>query len=398
MNGIQLGWIDFSKEQRNKVLSVINLLSEPGAVDELGIGIIRDAFANIFFPGTSTIQTRAKYFLIVPYLLNELDREKNMGPKKMMNRLHEQELDIIDILKQSGESGVIGETAGRKLKRKPSEIYWNGIRTYGIFTEGKLSLYDYVRVSSLLREKKNSLKAQGNGNRKEDENDGDDRDAGNGEFSGGFWKLPAYPGNWRENLSIQLTHLEAEFLKDQIQQSVPDSMLGWILKENVKEIVNLNHFDDLIVLLDRFPDQIQADYLMAKAFADFVYGTHIRYNMILSKGKDEKINQKWQVWNAEIQKHASLDLHFIVFERLKVKKGKLIKFLLDCQNAMKNNKIENLDEIIIQRERRLKGDKRSKLYHATEFEYTQWVGIEKLEYRLRNGKNLLEDIFEGLGT
>ena len=51
---MQLGWIDFSKEDRQKALDVINLLSEQGAVDELGIGIIRDAFANYFFPGTST--------------------------------------------------------------------------------------------------------------------------------------------------------------------------------------------------------------------------------------------------------------------------------------------------------------------------------------------------------
>ena len=68
---MQLGWIDFSKEDRQKALDVINPLSEQGAVDELGIGIIRDAFANYFFPGTSTIQTRAKYFLIVPYVLRE---------------------------------------------------------------------------------------------------------------------------------------------------------------------------------------------------------------------------------------------------------------------------------------------------------------------------------------
>ena len=46
---MQLGWIDFSKEDRQKALDVINLLSEQGAVDELGIGIIRDAFATISF-------------------------------------------------------------------------------------------------------------------------------------------------------------------------------------------------------------------------------------------------------------------------------------------------------------------------------------------------------------
>ena len=68
---MQLGWIDFSKDERNKVFSVINLLDEPEAVDELGLGVIRNAFADYFFPGTSTVQTRAKYFLIVPYILKE---------------------------------------------------------------------------------------------------------------------------------------------------------------------------------------------------------------------------------------------------------------------------------------------------------------------------------------
>ena len=66
---MQLGWVDFSKADREKVLDVMNLLQEQGAVDEIGIGLIRDAFANYFFPGTSTVQTRAKYFFIVPYIL-----------------------------------------------------------------------------------------------------------------------------------------------------------------------------------------------------------------------------------------------------------------------------------------------------------------------------------------
>ncbi len=52
---MQLGWIDFSKEDRQKALDVINLLSEQDAVDELGKGTVRDAFANCFFPGTSTV-------------------------------------------------------------------------------------------------------------------------------------------------------------------------------------------------------------------------------------------------------------------------------------------------------------------------------------------------------
>lgn len=63
---MQIGWIDFSKEDRKKVLSVIELLSEKSALDELGIAPIRDGFADLFFPGTSTIQTRAKYFSSSP--------------------------------------------------------------------------------------------------------------------------------------------------------------------------------------------------------------------------------------------------------------------------------------------------------------------------------------------
>ena len=33
---MQLGWVDFSREDREKVLDVMNLLQEQGAVDEIG--------------------------------------------------------------------------------------------------------------------------------------------------------------------------------------------------------------------------------------------------------------------------------------------------------------------------------------------------------------------------
>ena len=37
---MQSVWIDFSKEDRQKALDVINLLSEQETVDELGIGTV----------------------------------------------------------------------------------------------------------------------------------------------------------------------------------------------------------------------------------------------------------------------------------------------------------------------------------------------------------------------
>src|ERR1700722_17876295 len=66
-----LGWIDFSSEHREKVKTVIDLLAIPGVVDELGVGSIRDCFSDTLFPGISTIQTRAKYFVTLPRLLRE---------------------------------------------------------------------------------------------------------------------------------------------------------------------------------------------------------------------------------------------------------------------------------------------------------------------------------------
>lgn len=393
---MQIGWIDFSKEQRNKVMSVMNLLSEPDAVDELGVGIIRDAFSDIFFPGTSTIQTRAKYFLLTPYLLYELERENSITPDKLINRLHEQELDFIEVLKQSGEKGVIGETAGKKLKRKPSEIYWNGIRTFGIFTGGKISLYDYARLVSYLKDKKHSSKANGSKNVKDEEKDADDLDAVSSELTGGFWRLPEVSFDWREDLFIRLNKKEATFLRNQIISSVPNTMLSFILENNYSEILQLENFEDINRMLNLLPNDLKEDYIMAKEFADLVFGIHIRYNMILSQGKNDDVIAEWELWNSEKESYVKIDMQKILV-RLKINNGKLIKFIFDCLEAMKRNDINKLDEIIILRERRLKGDKRAKVYNAAEFNYKGWVGIGKLQYRFTNGKNLLRDIFEGLG-
>lgn len=51
MNALKLGWIDYSSEHRDKVMAVLHALSDPGAVDELGIGLIRDGFFRYFVSG-----------------------------------------------------------------------------------------------------------------------------------------------------------------------------------------------------------------------------------------------------------------------------------------------------------------------------------------------------------
>ena len=69
---MQLGWIDFSKTERNKVLSVLDMLSEAGTLDELGIAPVRDGFSNYFFPGTRQSRQEQNIFLLFLMRLSNL--------------------------------------------------------------------------------------------------------------------------------------------------------------------------------------------------------------------------------------------------------------------------------------------------------------------------------------
>jgi hypothetical protein len=57
-------------------MATLDLLSASTALDELGIGTLRDRYADILFPGISTIQTRAKYFVIIPYIFSLAESQK----------------------------------------------------------------------------------------------------------------------------------------------------------------------------------------------------------------------------------------------------------------------------------------------------------------------------------
>ena len=395
MSGVKLGWIDFSKEHRNKVISVMHLLTEPGAVDELGIGVVRDAFSNTFFPGTSTIQTRAKYFFLVPYLLYDLERRKMSKADDFISALHNQESDLIPVLMASGEDGIIGSSSGSELKRKPSVVYWNGIMAYGIFAGDKMSIYDYAKVICAIQTRKQKLKDQGSIKNKDDEIDGDDKDAVTGDLLGRFWRLPDIPENWKANLSIKLSDQEAIFLKNQIVSSCPRSLLSYVLQENATVFLAIQEFDHIEGIQDKLPLELRNQYFLAKQFADFIYGTHLRYNVILSKGENIKVLEMWDTWYIGIREHASIDLSMIY--PLLNRNTNLKRFLVECKQAMQQDDIERLDQLVIKREIDLKGKTRSKLNNKADFDYMGWVGISKLQFRLANAQRLIKDIFDGLG-
>ena len=60
-------------------MELVSALNEPGTLDELGIDTIRDTIADTLFPGTNTIQTRARYFLFIPWILKMVEEGSPQG-------------------------------------------------------------------------------------------------------------------------------------------------------------------------------------------------------------------------------------------------------------------------------------------------------------------------------
>lgn len=394
-----LGWIDFSKSERNKVLSVLELLSERDTLDELGIAPIRDGFANIFFPGTSTIQTRAKYFLIVPYALKDLELSNETNPNNFVRVFDEIEKECGERLLDGDDTdGVIGSRSlaqGQWVKRTPAEIYWGGLRNYGIFTGGNLSLTEYVRAMCAMKKNKTSVKSLGNRNDSE-ENDGDDKDAGD-LFHKQFWHIPTYSEDWIDDLSIMLTEEEGEFLKRQIILSFPDSMMAYILKNDLSEILEVEDFASLDSLIHLFPEQIQSDYALAIDFSNFLYVIRVLYNMIISEGGNDRANSEWKALQTELVSRASLDLEAI-FNRLQIHgNGALCEFLRKEKNLMLAQDIEGMQDEIRRRERFLK-EGRARTMHPGEFDTSVWYGGGELSYRFNDAKVIMRDIFESEGS
>ena len=301
---MNLGWIDFSDNDRKKTLDVLRLFQEQGAVDELGIGIIRDGFANYFFPGTSTIQTRAKYFFIIPYAMMDTVGDPHVSSvQQALRRLDEIEKESAVILKNnSDEQGIIGATVLPKwVVRTPSTIYWNGIRTLGIFNVGSLqniSISEYFRLAIKLREEK---KASTLGNRKEEaeENNKDDVDAGDFLFRN-FWHLP-YVKNWKDELSINLTPNEADYLATNIKMSNSMSVFAFVIREDVdiEKYIDFSSFSsDLKPKLDEDNSKMME---LADRFNDFISIAQIRYNLMLSEGRNDTARNLWD----DVQNRAS---------------------------------------------------------------------------------------------
>jgi hypothetical protein len=130
-------WLDYSERERRKMLDVVDLFREHDTRDELGVGSVRDAFADMLFPGTSTIMTRARYLLLVPWAYQRLERLR-VRSAEIATRARQAELNLVEPIERSDDNdGNIGKLAKTTLKRLPSSVYWQGL---SLKPEGWLAL------------------------------------------------------------------------------------------------------------------------------------------------------------------------------------------------------------------------------------------------------------------
>lgn len=107
-----LSWLANSEDEKQRALDFVALFDEPSTVDELGVGVIRDAIADQLSPGTSTVQTRPRYFLFVPWIYQALER-KRTSSADVNAKARALEIKVVLSLAATDEEGAIGRRAGR---------------------------------------------------------------------------------------------------------------------------------------------------------------------------------------------------------------------------------------------------------------------------------------------
>lgn len=127
-----IAWLDASADDQRRMREIVNLFRLSESRDELGIGQVRDAFSDSLFPGTSTLHTRARYLLFVPWCYRDVNARGLTG-LAAERRVDENQRSLISGLKDLGATdGLIGRVAGVAVKNLPSSLYWGALQTYGI--------------------------------------------------------------------------------------------------------------------------------------------------------------------------------------------------------------------------------------------------------------------------
>lgn len=266
-----LSWLDHDPVERERSNRILALFQEKESRDELGLGSIRDGLANVLFPGTSTIQTRIRYFLFIPWIYRSMEAD-GVKSADVGRRLRKEETELVEHLLALGETaGVFGRRARGLLKRLPSSVYWAGLESWGI-----------RRAFGSQEELHRSFDALHQSHRRHRGRREEEAAFDEAPFSVWDPELPAPPAEFPESARLALTEEEAEYLRDRIVRSHPDSLLAWLAQQGPFARVDApwKH-----IALHSFRSDHQALLRHGRAFAEAMQGAALLYNLLLAEQK-----------------------------------------------------------------------------------------------------------------
>lgn len=394
-------WLDHSEEQRRQILDVLDLFREKGTIDELGLGTIRDAFADMLFPGTSAPMTRARYFLFVPWIYLDLER-KRVASSEIARRARRAEIDLIERLLGAGESdGVIGRLARASLQRLPSNIYWSGLRKLGIcLFPGSQDTY-HQSLDRFYRTSRNAVR----------NNDGELVT-----HIGTNWhsSLPEPPDGFPETPRLALTEEEAVYLRERIVHRAPGTLFEHLVTKTKAGEADSFEFPWCHPRYREFSERIQDQLTHARNFSEITYGAILLYNLCLAElTKNSELQKEYRTklaaWSAEFDQRMDAFERWNRTDFWKVVTGEgarvslptriFVEHWWDLVLHVKRRGTGIADEtaartLVAARERQLKGPL-ARVDNARAREL--WggaAGIERLVYRWPNGQRIARDILE----
>lgn len=386
---MKLGYIHTNKDEQAKVLQVMKMLSESVALDELGIGRIRDAFSDLMFPGISTLQKHMKYFSLMPQLYKK-------ATEKRYNRLSEVRSEVIRLERlmtknlvdgsPEGTVGIIGsEVIGRNsanyVKYDPSYIYNSGLQTFGILRNPQL--FELIYATS------KHLHAQPQKYKSEDEDTANDSEEKNGLYQ--FCSFPVVDYDFTKACTIALTKEDKAFIVDHISKA--KACQGTLLKYIVehKELPLAKEFPGIDENL--LPDELRIMQKRAQQFTDFMYVVHLRYNCIYSEKngiRDEKMFEKFSIEHDRF-KHSGINIDDVL-DMVTLRENSSKMFCREVAACLASDKIAELDDCIIRRERRVKGTRRKIGNQTYSYDPKYPVHNYKLSFRWETVRAFVDEL------
>jgi hypothetical protein len=261
-------WLDHSEVQRRRMMEVVGLFREKGTLDELGIGSVRDALSELLFPGTSTLHTRARYLLFLPWIFLGIEHDR-VSSRAAAERVKRDEIRLIDALDQ-GEAGdgIIGVEARERLSQFPSMMYWTALGRYGI-RRLPATRSQYLRSLDSFYLRLRHVRSNDDGERI----DGVPR----------HWHagLPPAPKGLFDKTSFALSVSEADYLTERVVDRCPGTYLAHLVRQSV----NMVNADAPWThpAAKTAPAQVAEHLQHARAFSDVMHGALLLYGLILSE-------------------------------------------------------------------------------------------------------------------